>query len=216
MEAVVGNQPAGKQFDSRNTRQKGTCIMANNNTYTLKSNPAKYDNLHTCDQKYWAFTADWSKAQDLPALEKSLTFVTGRLTNIVKAKAFKPENIKSAKDLLALVKTEVETIVANSKAGKLDLAVESFKCYQLERFTFRLWYRDTKAAREATEPKPARQEKPKTETKTPAKKSTSKTPAKAKAKAETPAKQDTPNPLGKMTKAQKKELVLALLSELLK
>ena len=191
-------------------------MTTNTNNYTIKSNPSKYDNLHTCDQKYWAFTADWSKAQDLPTLEKSLTFVTGRLTNVVKAKAFKPENIKLAKELLALVKAEVETIVSETKAGKLDLAIESFRCYQLERYTFRLWYRDTKAAREATEPKPAKQEKPKAEAKTPAKKSTSKTPAKAKAKAETPAKQDTPNPLGKMTKAQKKELVLALLSELLK
>ena len=195
-------------------------MNTNTNTYVLKSNPGKYENLHTCDQKYWAFTADWSKAQDLPTLEKSLTFVTGRLTNIVKAKAFKPENIKLAKELLALVKAEVDTLVNGAKDGKLDLAVESFKCYQIERFTFRLWYRDTRAAREATEPKPAKQEKPKaeakTETKTPAKKSTSKTPAKAKAKAETTAKQDTSNPLGKMTKAQKKELMLALLSELLK
>lgn len=194
--------------------------MATNNTYTLKTNPSKYDNLHTCDQKYWAFTADWSKAQDLPTLTKSLNFVATRLDRIVKVGAFKAENIQLAKELASLVLDECKAL----KSKDADLAVESFKCYQIERYAFRLWYRDTRAAREATEPKPAKQDKPKAdkaEAKTPAKKSTSKakTPAKkstSKAKADAPAKADTPNPLGKMTKAQKKELVLALLSELLK
>ena len=195
----------------------------NTNTYTLKTNPAKFSNLHSCDQKYWSFTADWSVPQDLPTLTKSLNFVATRLDRIVKVGAFKPENIQLAKELASLVLDECKAL----KAKDADLAVESFKCYQIERYAFRLWYRDTRAAREATEPKPAKQEKPKAESKakTPAKQdkpkaeSKAKTPAKkstSKAKAEAPAKADAPSLPGKMTKAQKKELVLALLSELLK
>ena len=179
------------------------------NTYTLKTNTAKFANLHTCDAKYWAFTCDWSVAQPIDALTKSLDFVSKRLTGIVKAKAFKPENIQLAKELLTLVKAEVDTL----KGDNLDLAVESFKCYQLERYTFRLWYRDTKAAREATEPKapkakaekpatPAKQEKPKAEKKAPAKQEI--------------AKANEATFVSKLTKAQKKELLLTLMAELLK
>ena len=180
------------------------------NTYTLKTNPAKFANLHTCDAKYWAFTCDWSVAQPIDALTKSLDFVTKRLTGIVKAKAFKPENIEAAKELLTLVKAEADTI----KGNNLDLKVESFKCYQLERFTFRLGYRDTKAAREATEPKApkAKAEKPAT----PAKQEKPKAPkAKAPAKQEV-AKANEATFVSKLTKAQKKELLLTLMAELLK
>lgn len=183
--------------------------MANtNNTYTLKTNPSKYANLHTCDQKYWKFTADWSQPQDVQTLTKSLEFVTNRLGNIVKAKAFKAENIKSAKELLAVVKTVVDEIVTDAKAGTLDLKVESFKVYQLERFMFRLWYRDTKAARDATEPKA-----PKVKAEKPAQ---PKADAKAKSKSTKAKSTDDALDASKMTKAQKKALVLALMAELLK
>ena len=216
MEAVVGNRAdQHHEIDSRNTRQKGTCIMTNN-TYTLKTNPNKYSNLHMCDQKYWSFTCDFSKAQDVQALTKSLDFVANRLNAIVKAKAFKPENIESAKELAKLVKAEADTLVAGVKSGSLDLAVETFKCYQIERYAFRLWYRDTKAAREATEPKAPKAE---AKAKTPAKQEKPK--AKAQPKAESKTKTKTTGTedmlsMGKMTKAQKKQLVLALMAELLK
>ena len=181
-----------------------------NTTYTIKRNPAKFSNLHTCDAQYWAFTADWATEQPIEVLTKSLDFVTKRLNGIVKAKAFKPENIKAAKELLTLVKAEADAL----KGDSLDLKVESFVCYQLERYTFRLWYRDTRAAREATEPKapkpkaekkpaPAKQEKPKTEKK----------PAPAKQEI---AKANEELFVSKLTKAQKKELLLTLMAELLK
>ena len=173
-----------------------------NTTYTIKRNPAKYANLHGCDAQYWAFTADWATEQPIETLTKSLDFVAKRLNGIVKAKAFKPENIEAAKELLTLVRAEADVL----KSDSLDLKVESFVCYQLERYTFRLWYRDTRAAREATEPKapkakaPAKQEKPK---------------AKAPAKQEI-AKANEATFVSKLTKAQKRDLVLVLLSELLK
>lgn len=186
-----------------------------NTTYTIKRNPAKYANLHTCDAQYWAFTADWATEQPIEVLTKSLDFVAKRLNGIVKAKAFKPENIEAAKELLTLVKAEAEAL----KGDSLDLKVESFVCYQLERYTFRLWYRDTRAAREATEPKAP---KPKAEKKAPAKQEKAKAPAKQeKPKAKAPAKQEIAKAneelfVSKLTKAQKRDLVLVLLSELLK
>lgn len=180
------------------------------NTYTLKTNPAKFANLHGCDAAYWPMTCDWGKAQDLPTLTKSLDFVAKRLANIVKAKAFKPENIALAKELGKLVKAECEAL---SKPDA-DLNVETFKCYQIERYMFRLWYRDTRAAREATEPKPAKQEKPKAD-KAPAKQEKPKAEKKAPAKQEI-AKANEALFVSKLTKAQKRELALALLSELLK
>lgn len=189
--------------------------MTNTNTYTLKTNPAKYSNLHTCDQKYWSFTCDFSKAQDVETLTKSLDFVTKRLANIVKAKAFKPENIQSAKELAKVVVAEIEDL----KKPDADLNVETFKCYQIERFMFRLWYRDTKAAREATEPKAPKAEKSKAPAKQEKKPAQPKAEKKSKAKA--PAKQDVAKAneelfVSKLTKAQKKDLVLALMAELLK
>lgn len=180
-----------------------------NTTYTIKRNPGKYANLHTCDAQYWAFTADWATEQPIEVLTKSLDFVTKRLNGIVKAKAFKPENIKAAKELLTLVKAEADALKGNS----LDLKVESFVCYQLERYTFRLWYRDTRAAREATEPKAP---KPKAEPKAPAKQEKPKTEKKPAPAKQEIAKANEATFVSKLTKAQKRDLVLVLLSELLK
>ncbi len=118
------------------------------NTYTLKTNPAKYANLHACDQKYWKFSCDFSHSQDAETLDKALADTVDLLGRIVKANAFKPENVQAAKDLLALVN---ETV----KAMPSDLAVATFLVYQLQRYAFRVWYRDTKAARDAATPKKA-------------------------------------------------------------
>ena len=176
----------------------------NTNTYTLKTNPAKYANLHACDQKYWKFSCDFSQAQDADTLGKALTDTTDLLNRIVKANAFKAENVSAAKELLALVG---ET----KKAMPSDLAVATFIVYQLQRYAFRIWYRDTKAARDAATPKKA-----------PAKQEKKAAPVKAKAPAKkAPAKQDIAKAneatfVSKLTKAQKKDLVLALMAELLK
>lgn len=170
----------------------------NTNTYTLKTNPAKYANLHACDQKYWKFSCDFSQAQDADTLGKAIADTTDLLNRIVKANAFKPENVSAAKELLALVG---ET----KKALPSDMAVATFLVYQLQRYAFRIWYRDAKAARNAATPKKPAQ--PKAEKKAPAKKA--------------PAKQDIAKAneatfVSKLTKAQKKDLVLALMAELLK
>jgi len=179
----------------------------NTNTYTLKTNPAKYANLHACDQKYWKFSCDFSQAQDADTLYKAIADTTDLLTRIVKAKAFKPENVAAAKELLVLV---------GETGLPADPAVATFVVYQLQRYAFRIWYRDTKAARDAATPKkaPAKQEK----------KPAVKAPATPKAKAtakKAPAKQDVAKAneatfVSKLTKAQKKDLVLALMAELLK
>ena len=183
----------------------------NTNTYTLKTNPAKYANLHACDQRYWKFSCDFSQAQDADTLGKALADTTDLLTRIVKANAFKAENVSAAKELLTLVG---ET----KKAMPSDPAVATFVVYQLQRYAFRIWYRDTKAARDAATPKKPAQ--PKAEKKAaPAKKAPAKQEKKPAAKA--PAKQDIAKAneatfVSKLTKAQKKDLVLALMAELLK
>ena len=182
------------------------------NTYTIKTNPAKYDNLHKCDQKYWKFSCDFSKAQDSETLNKALTDTIDLLGRIVKSKDFKPENIAAAAELLALMD---ETL----KAMPSDNAVATFIAYQFQRYAFRIWYRDTKAARDAATPKKAAQ--PKAEKKPAAKKPAQpKAEKKAPAK-KAPAKQDIAKAneatfVSKLTKAQKKELVIALMAELLK
>ena len=181
---------------------------------TLKTDHTKYANLHTCDQKYWAFTCDWSKPQPIEALTNSLEFVNKRLFNIVEAGAFKPENIEYAKQLLEAHIEYAKARLDGKVISKENLADECFLAYQWERLMFRLWYRDTKAAREATEPKaPAKQEKPKAKAQPKAEKPKAKKPAQPKAEI---AKANEELFVSKLTKAQKKELLLALMAELLK
>jgi hypothetical protein len=184
--------------------------MNTNTTYTLKTNPAKYANLHKCDQKYWRFSCDFSQAQSADVLKGALKDTADLLTRILESKAFKPENEAAATDL-ALVLAEQSKALLGKNA---DMAVSTFVVYQLQRYAFRIWYRDTKAARDAATP--AKQEKPK------ATKAT-KAPAKQEKKptAKAPAKQDVAKAneatfVSKLTKAQKKELLLTLMAELLK
>lgn len=180
-----------------------------NTTYTLKTNPAKYDNLHKCDQKYWKFSCDFSKAQDADTLKGALNDTAELLTRIVKCDVFKPENREDATTIGKLAVEQSKTLFADGA----DMAVSTFIVYQLQRWAFRVWYRDTKAARDAAQPKaekkakaPAKQEK-----KPAAKKATTKAPAKQEV-----AKANEATFVSKLTKAQKKELLLSLMAELLK
>ena len=188
-------------------------MNANTNTYTLKTNPAKYANLHICDQKYWKFSCDFSQAQDADTLKRALCDTTELLNRILKSKAFKEENVTAAKELAKLVVEQAGVLFED----KADMAVSTFVVYQLQRYAFRIWYRDTKAAREAATPKaPAKQEK-KAEPKAKAPAKQEKKPAAKKA----PAKQEIAKAneatfVSKLTKTQKKELVLTLLAELIK
>lgn len=181
--------------------------------FTLKTDPRKYGNLHQCDAKYWAFSCDWSQPQPIEALTNSVKFVNNRLYAIVKAKAFKPENLSYAEKLIEAHIAYAKDRLDGKVIKKDDLAAECFLAYQWERLMFRLWYRDTKAAREATEPKA---QKPKAEKPaTPAKQEKPKAKKPAQPKAEI-AKANEATFVSKLTKAQKKELLLALMSELLK
>ena len=184
--------------------------------YTIKTNPAKFANLHKCDQPYWKFSCDFSQAQSADALKAAVNDTANLLAAILKAKAFKPENVALAKELGELVMEQNKVLFADGA----DMAVSTFIVYQLQRFAFRVWYRDTKAARDAAKALlPAKQEKAKAEK--PAKQTTTKakttktTKAKATAQQEV-AKANEETFVSKLTKAQKKELLLALMTELLK
>lgn len=195
--------------------------------FTLKTNPAKYANLHKCDIAYWPFSCDFSQKQDADTLKAAVTDTAARLTAILKADAFKPENVDAAKELGKIVMEQSKALFADGA----DMAVSTFIVYQLQRYAFRIWYRDTKVARDAAKAllpakqdkadKPAKQAKPeagptavKPEDKKPAKQAKT-TKAKAPAKQET-AKANEATFVSKLTKAQKKELLLTLMAELLK
>ena len=196
--------------------------MANNN-FTIKTNPKKYEHLHECDIAYWPFTCDFSQVQSADTLKAAVDYTASMLAAILKAKSFKPENAAAAKELGNIV-IEQSKALFNDNA---DMAVSTFIVYQLQRYAFRIWYRDTKAARDAAKALlPAKQGSAKTDKpaakKTPAKQE--KTPAKQEKKPaakKTPAKQEAAKAneamfVSKLTKAQKKELLLALMTELLK
>ena len=202
-------------FDSPDDPGRKDTHMSTNTTYTLKLNPAKYSNMHQCDQKYWPFTCDFSVPQDGKSVEQAMKYTVDLLTDIVKANAFKAENVAAAQELLDFMLKQNAIHFPKGKVVEASLA--TFIAYQYQRWAFRIWYRDTKAAREATRPTPAKQEKPKAEPK--AKKAPAKQ-EKAPAK-KAPAKQDIAKAneqlaMSKLTKAQKKELLLALMTELLK
>lgn len=193
--------------------------------FTLKTNPAKYANLHKCDIAYWPFSCDFSQTQDADTLKAAVTDTAARLAAILKANAFKPENVDSAKELGKIVMEQSKALFADGA----DMAVSTFIVYQLQRYAFRIWYRDTKAARDAAKAllpakqdkadKPAKQAKPEAgptavKPEKPAKQAKT-TKAKAPAKQEA-AKVNEATFVSKLTKAQKKELLLALMTELLK
>lgn len=179
----------------------------NTNTYTFKTNTNKYANLHACDQKYWKFSCDFSQPQDKETIAKAIEDTDKLLDRIMKSKDFKPENVEAAKQL--------HKIFHDGMTGRIWATdVHTFLAYQYQRYAFRIWYRDTKAARDAAskEAAPAK--------KAPAKKAPAKQEKKAPAK-KAPAKQDIAKAneatfVSKLTKAQKKELVLTLLAELIK
>ena len=188
--------------------------MKATNNFTLKTNPAKYANLHKCDIAYWPFSCDFSQTQDADTLRAAVTATANRLTAIMKANAFKPENVDAAKELGKIVVEQSKALFADGA----DMAVSTFIVYQLQRYAFRIWYRDTKAARDAAKALlPAKQEKAdKPVAEKPAKQAKAKTTkAKAPAKQEV-AKANEDTFVSKLTKAQKKELLLALMTELLK
>ena len=189
--------------------------------FTLKTNPAKYANLHKCDIAYWPFSCDFSQTQDADTLKAAVTDTAARLTAILKANAFKPENVDSAKELGKIVMEQSKALFADGA----DMAVSTFIVYQLQWYAFRIWYRDTKAARDAAKAllpakqdkadKPAKQAKPEAEKPAKPAKQAKTTKAKAPAKQET-AKANEATFVSKLTKAQKKELLLTLMAELLK
>ena len=186
----------------------------NANTYTIKTNPAKYANLHVCDPKHWKPSCDFSQPQSPDVIRAAMNDTAIMLTRIIESKAFKPENTADAIELAKLV---VDYSKAVAEDG-FDTALYTFIAYQLQRYAVRIWYRDTKAARDAAAPKaPAKQEKKAPAKKAPAKKA----PAKKAPAKKAPAKQDIAKAneatfVSKLTKAQKKELVIALMTELLK
>ena len=176
-----------------------------NTTYTIRRNPAKYANLHSCDPAYWRMFCDYGQPQSGETLVASIEATYKLLSDIINVGAFKPENIEAATELRKVVKAESDKLAG----ATIDETVLRFVAYQLERYALRIWYRDTRAARQATRPAPAKQEK-------------AKAPAKQeKPKAKAPAKQEIAKAneatfVSKLTKAQKRDLVLGLLSELLK
>jgi len=186
----------------------------NANTYTFKTNPAKYANLHKCDQKYWKFTCDFSQTQSKETLLKAIDDTRTLLGSICQCDVFKPENREAATQL------SIDFDDARMHLGKDDIygPVDQFLVYQYQRYAFRIWYRDTKAARDAAAPK--KETQPKAEKKAPAKKA-AQPKAEKKPTTKAPAKQDIAKAneatfVSKLTKAQKKELVLTLLAELIK
>lgn len=151
------------------------------NELTIKEfTAARYQNMRKCDQSYYKFSADWSQPQTKAVCQKALAEVARKLTLICKQKTWgsKPDT----PELLA----QLSSLVGGLKFGD-DAQQNSFICYQVERYFFRVWYRGTKEEREALSPK---------------------TPAPAKAKAEPkpapktkPAPKKTKKPVAPIAKA---------------
>lgn len=117
------------------------------NELTIKEfTTARYQNMRKCDQSYYKFSADWSQPQTKAVCQKALAEVARKLTLICKQKAWgsKPDT----PELL----TQLSSIVGGLKFGE-DAQQNSFACYQVERYFFRVWYRGTKEERDALCPK---------------------------------------------------------------
>ena len=117
------------------------------NELTIKEfTTARYQNMRKCDQSYYKFSADWSQPQTKAVCQKALAEVARKLTLICKQKAWgsKPDT----PELL----TQLSSLVGGLKFGE-DAQQNSFACYQVERYFFRVWYRGTKEERDALSPK---------------------------------------------------------------
>lgn len=136
------------------------------NELTIKEfTAARYQNMRKCDQSYYKFSADWSQPQKDTICQKAISEVSRKLALISKQKAWgsKPDT----PELIA----QLSSLISGLKLGD-DAQQNSFICYQVERYFFRVWYRGTKEEREAlspktpapaktkTEPKPAQKAKP--------------------------------------------------------
>lgn len=136
------------------------------NELTIKEfTTARYQNMRKCDQSYYKFSADWSQPQTKAVCQKAISEVARKLTLICKQKTWgsKPDT----PELLA----QLSSLVGGLKLGS-DNQQNSFACYQVERYFFRVWYRGTKEEREAlslktpapvkakAEPKPTPKAKP--------------------------------------------------------
>ena len=127
-----------------------------------KYSATRYLNMKACDQKYYSFSADWQHPQTKNVIDNAMKSIRKKLNYIKAAPAWgsKDDTIELVDGILALMKDTPFTDDAQENA---------FIAYQLERYTFRAWYRGTKeqrdAAKAALAPKPKAEAKPKTEEK---------------------------------------------------
>ena len=129
------------------------------NELTIKEfTTARYQNMRKCDQSYYKFSAYWIQPQTKSVCQKALAEVARKLTLICKQKAWgsKPDT----PDLIA----QLSSLVGGLKFGD-DAQQNSFACYQVERYFFRVWYRGTKEERDALRPKTSAPVKAKAEPK---------------------------------------------------
>lgn len=143
-----------------------------------KYSASRYLNMRACDQKYYSFTADWGHPQTKAVVNAALKSMRKKLDCIKAAPAW------GTKDDTAEL---VDGIIALMVGTKLtdDPQENAFIAYQLERYTFRAWYRGTKEQRDAAKASLAPKAEAKAETKTKAK-------AKVEVKAKTPTKKAAP------------------------
>ena len=129
------------------------------NELTIKEfTTARYQNMRKCDQSYYKFSADWSQPQTKSVCQKALAEVARKLALIGNQGAWgsKPDT----PELL----TQLVFLIGGLKLGD-DAQQNSFACYQVERYFFRVWYRGTKEERDALCPKTSAPVKAKAEPK---------------------------------------------------
>lgn len=200
---------------------------ANGKDFSIKTYTEKrQQNFAACDQKYYTFTADWTKEQDKKVCSDALSRAKKIMTYIT---AFDDDEGWGKKEDSTDVIDAVNLLLKKIKLGD-DARTNSFTMYQVERYLNRVWYRGTKEQREAANEKLGYLKKAeKTTAKKAEKATTKKAETKAEAKPETktttrrsrkPAAkkaEDKPaSPLDQMTAEQKRQLLFALMTDLLK
>ena len=162
------------------------------NTYSIKTNTAKYSNMHSIDPKDWKFTCDFSVPQDSETLTEAQHHTLDLLVRICSTNVFKPEDVQDARDLIDFISEQTNLHFAG---GKCDKALATFIVYQFQRYAYRIWYGESEKARNRVMAFTG--------------------PTKFEPLKKPTLDMTAPLTVSKLTKAQKKELVMALLAELL-
>ena len=112
-----------------------------------KYSATRYANMRACDQKYYSFSADWSQPQKKAVVDAACRWMTARLALMAGALEEGGAGWGTKPDTIDLVHGVMQLMQETKRTN--DDQENAFIAYQLERYTFRAWYRGTKEQRDA-------------------------------------------------------------------